>query len=226
MPLVTYKDLCIDALDVSAMEGFWARTLGLKSEILDEGDSVLRGAEPSKTVWINLVPEARTVKHRVHIDVNATSLEPLAGLEQRSKDEEFPWTIFADPEGGEFCVFVREKVGDYLLYEVCVDAADHASTSAWWADVMGGTHGQDKDHDFSWIEKMPGVPFDGFSFANVPEPKTVKNRIHWDVTLNEGVTVDDLVAAGATVLRTQDDEISWTIMADPEGNEFCVFARE
>ena len=35
---------------------------------------------------------------------------------------------------------------------------------------------------------------------------------------------DDLVAAGAVVLRAQDDEIRWTVMADPEGNEFCVFA--
>jgi glyoxalase superfamily protein len=54
----------------------------------------------------------------------------------------------------------------------------------------------------------------------VPEPKTVKNRIHLDVTTG---SVDDLVAAGATVLRAKDDEIGWAVLADPDGNEFCAF---
>lgn len=224
MALVTYKDLCIDAADVSAMEEFWARTLGLTSEVLADGDAVLKGDDPSKTVWINVVPEPLTVKQRVHIDVNAASLKSFSGLRQQSNDGEFPWTVFLDPEGGEFCVFVRDQVDDYLFYEVCVDAVDHQKITAWWADVMGGNLGHDKQ-GFSWIDTVPGVPFEGFSFATVPEPKTVKNRIHWDVTLNDGVTVSDLVAKGASILRAPDSEISWTIMADPEGNEFCVFDR-
>jgi len=66
-------------------------------------------------------------------------------------------------------------------------------------------------------------------FAPVPEPKTVKNRIHWDVYGD----VSELASAGATVLRAPDGDsstgaaggISWTVMADPEGNEFCVFER-
>jgi hypothetical protein len=53
-------------------------------------------------------------------------------------------------------------------------------------------------------------------FHAVPEPKTVKNRVHWDV-LGE---VADFEAAGATVL---DVRPRWTVMADIEGNEFCVF---
>ena len=57
-------------------------------------------------------------------------------------------------------------------------------------------------------------------FVPVPEPKTVKNRIHWDV---DTADVGQLVAAGATVLRERDDEIGWTVLADPEGNEFCAF---
>jgi hypothetical protein len=52
----------------------------------------------------------------------------------------------------------------------------------------------------------------------VPEPKTVKNRMHIDVV---GST-DELVDLGATVLRRQDGEITWDVLADPEGNEFCV----
>ncbi len=61
----------------------------------------------------------------------------------------------------------------------------------------------------------------------MPEGKTVKNRVHIDVTsatADVAATVAALVDLGATVLRPQDGEISWTVMADPEGNEFCVFA--
>ena len=56
-------------------------------------------------------------------------------------------------------------------------------------------------------------------FAPVPEPKTVKNRIHWDV---ETTDVQALLDRGATVLRGPDDDIDWHVLADPEGNEFCA----
>jgi hypothetical protein len=57
-------------------------------------------------------------------------------------------------------------------------------------------------------------------FVPVPEPKTVKNRIHIDVTTPD---VQLLVDAGARLLRAQDEEISWSVLADPDGNEFCAF---
>ncbi len=54
----------------------------------------------------------------------------------------------------------------------------------------------------------------------VPEPRTVKQRVHLDVSARDLAEVLDL---GATVLRPQGGDIRWTVMADPEGNEFCVF---
>jgi hypothetical protein len=74
MPLVTFKDLCIDANDVFAIEGFWARALHLDGELLaDDGSAVLRGTRQSQTVWINLVPEVKAAKNRVHLDLAAGS---------------------------------------------------------------------------------------------------------------------------------------------------------
>ncbi len=78
----------------------------------------------------------------------------------------------------------------------------------------------DDDRGYSYVDRVPGAPYDSLDFAPVPEPKTVKNRIHLDVTTAD---VDALVAAGATVLRAKDDQIGWTVMADPDGNEFCAF---
>jgi len=57
-------------------------------------------------------------------------------------------------------------------------------------------------------------------FNKVPEPKTVKNRIHWDVSVAD---LQPLLDAGATLLRAKDAEIDWHMLADPEGNEFCAF---
>jgi hypothetical protein len=57
----------------------------------------------------------------------------------------------------------------------------------------------------------------------VPEPKAVKNRVHWDLVCDD---VDALVAKGATLLRGPDDDIDWHVLADPEGNEFCVFPSD
>lgn len=73
-----------------------------------------------------------------------------------------------------------------------------------------------------WIEGAGGFPYAYWVFNPVPEPKFGKNRLHWDVTLADA-SVDNLVSLGATVIRVKDEEIGWTVKADPEGNEFCAF---
>ena len=224
MPLVTYQALCIDANDVSAVKDFWARALGYEIVEHDDGDAHLVGTDPGEEVWLNTVPEPRTVKQRVHLDVRAESMEPFAGFERITKEGEFPWTTLADPEGGEFCVFTYDEPPAKKLKDVVVDSADHLAISRWWGDVIGGelTHADD---GYSHLDDIPGSPLESIDFVPVPEPKTVKNRIHWDVRLLPGVTLDDLVVAGAKVL-TPAGEKPWTVMADPEGNEFCVFPTE
>ena len=51
-------------------------------------------------------------------------------------DETQPWTVLADPEGGELCAFVRdpESLADYRVYELVVDAADPVAIASWWAE--------------------------------------------------------------------------------------------
>ena len=56
----------------------------------------------------------------------------------------------------------------------------------------------------------------------VSEPKILKNRMHFDLIGDPAA----LLAAGATVVRARDHDIEWDVLADPEGNEFCVFAPE
>ena len=105
MSLVTWKDLVVDAADASATAAFWAERLGLRHGERDGGGAVLHGDDPGQTVWIDVVPEQKTVKNRVHLDVWDASLDPFADLERLSEPGEYSWTTYRDPEGNEFCVF-------------------------------------------------------------------------------------------------------------------------
>ncbi len=220
MALVRFKDLCIDAVDPARLGAFWAAALGLRGEAREDGDMVLRGERREHTVWINRVPEPKSVKHRVHLDVHGSSPDDLVALGARVLDDRsFRWVVMADPEGGEFCLFPRDEVPAYRLYELGVDCADHELVGRWWGEVLGARWSDDPA-GFSFIEDVPGLPFDGIAFCAVPEPKLVKNRVHLDIVADD---LHALLAAGATLLRPRDAEIGWDVLADPEGNEFCRF---
>jgi hypothetical protein len=215
MAPAAYKDLCLDAVDPLRLGTFWAAVLGLDLADAGEGDAVLRGPSPEHTVWINAVSEPKTVKHRMHLDVHARSVDELLALGATVVDEQPRWTVMADPEGGEFCAFVREEPPPYRLYEVGLDADDARKVGRWWADLLGGRY-VDEGKEFVYIADIPGAPFESLDVAPVPEPKSAKNRVHLDVVGD----VAEIVARGATVL---DEQPRWTVMADVEGNEFCVF---
>ena len=219
--MISFKDLCIDATNPEVQARFWAAALGLRAEPTG-GDFRLVGEAPERTLWVNKVPEPRSVKQRVHIDVHVAAVSDLIKLGAVIVDAAQPWTVLADPEGGELCAFVRDPdaLPDYRIYEVVVDAADPVTIASWWAERYNADACHDQDRGFSWIDEVSGMPWP-MVFQSVPEPKTVKNRIHWDVW---GETATFL-AAGATLLRGRDDEIGWDVLADPEGNEFCVFTR-
>ncbi len=221
MTLATFKDLCLDAVDATALGSFWSAALGLELHVQDNGDAFLIGPTRAYTIWINQVPEPKTVKHRVHLDVHGSSVEALEAIGASIVDDRsFQWISMADPEGGEFCLFVRDEPPPYRLHEVVIDCADHEASSRWWATAIGGRRHID-ERGFSHLDEIPNVPFDSLTFVPVEEPKRTKNRIHLDLVADR---TELLVDTGATVLRRRDDEIDWDVLADPEGNEFCVFS--
>jgi catechol 2,3-dioxygenase-like lactoylglutathione lyase family enzyme len=221
MTLVTWQDLCIDALDVDIQTRFWAAASGLEvAEVA--APARLSGATPRHTLWVNQVDRPHLVKNRVHLDLDCASVDELVALGASvlapSSETGFGWTVMADPESNEFCAFVRppDRLPDYRLHGIGIDCRDPEATARWWGAAFGvePTHeaGQDR-----WT--LTGVAADDrmtLDFAPVPEPRTVPNRVHWDVVGR----VDDLVAHGAVHLWEQP---GWTVLADPEGNEFCVF---
>jgi hypothetical protein len=224
MALATYKDLCVDVTDARVEGAFWASMLGWRLEPHDDGDAHLRDDDGRIQVWLNQVPEPKTVKNRVHLDVNAESVELAVEQGARVLYETERWTTLADPEGQELCVFVRAAPIARRPYELGWDTAEGGQAghdlAAWWAEVLGA-RAADHEHGFSYVDQIPGCPWESFDFDGVPEPKTVKNRVHIDVTTDD---LDALVAHGATVLRPKGDGgLRWTVLTDPDGNEFCAF---
>jgi hypothetical protein len=205
---------------------FWADVAGLEFRPDEESGNVV-GPTEGHGIALCRVPESKTVKHRVHLDVYAASVDDLvargAAVVLPAEESGFRWTVMADPEGGEFCAFPKDAsaMPGYRVHGLVVDAVDPKANAQWWADVLGGELGGDEEKGWWWLENVPSMPILTMDFVPVPEPKTVKNRIHWDVVS----TVGAMREKGATLLRARDDEISWDVMTDPEGNEFCVFER-
>jgi hypothetical protein len=224
MAIARFKELCLDTTgDGEDVGRFWASATGCgytrTGNPADPGDVV--GAEEGMGIAICRVPEAKTVKNRVHLDLHTDSVETLIGLGAvvlPGQHEEDHWTVMADPEGNELCAFVRDadRLPAYRAYELAVDAVDPVAIAGWWAEVFGVQVHADDDNPWLWLEDVPGFPMEAWVFGPVPEPKTVKNRLHWDLYGD----VADFEARGATRLW---DMPRWAVLADPEGNEFCVF---
>ncbi len=135
--VIEFQDLCLDVADVSTAAAFWGPTLGLRPDP-DRPECLVDGV-PEHTLWLNAVPEPKTVKHRVHLDVHVAAVADLIALGATVRGDSQPWTDMSDPEGGELCAFVRDPatLTDYRLYEVVVDSADPAMIATWWAEQFG-----------------------------------------------------------------------------------------
>jgi hypothetical protein len=107
--------------------------------------------------------------------------------------------------------------------QVIVDARDPAALGRWWADALGWVVVNDAADEFEirpWEDRLPGL-----LFVPVPEAKESKNRLHLDFRPNDqAAEVERLIALGARRVDIGQGVASWVVLADPEGNEFCVLS--
>jgi hypothetical protein len=235
-----FRDLCLDARDPHPLAAFWGAALHREVHVGSDDDPYLTGPGGRRDgglTWVDPVPEPRTGKTRVHLDLRLAAADPaplvqLGARVVRDPDGDVRWWVLADPEGNEFCAMPPAPPEWGLPpadrptpFELVVDCADPAAIGGWWAERFGVTLGAREGGPWRWLEGVAGFPLPFWVFNPVPEPKTVKNRMHWDVDLTTP-TPAALVGAGARVLREPDGEIRWWVLADPEGNEFCAFPPE
>ncbi|MFF9342090.1 MULTISPECIES: VOC family protein [unclassified Streptomyces] len=112
-----------------------------------------------------------------------------------------------------------------LVRHVTIDCADAYALARFWAEVLDGkVSDDDRPGDPEALVESEGA---GLLFIRVPEPKSVKNRVHLDLQPRDRTRdeeVERLLALGATLVgdHRNADGTGWATMADPEGNEFCV----
>jgi hypothetical protein len=221
MTLATYKDLCLDAADVGRVGGFWAAALGAELELRPDGVGLIRD-DVLRHLWIIPVPEPKVVKNRVHLDVRASSPQPLLDLGATQVGDQGEFQVLQDPGGNELCVFPGDGPAAARPFALCVDAAEPVELARWWAGVLGGELRPGPDGRLRWLYGAAGMDGLVMKFVPVEDARAVKNRCHWDVVAPD---VDALLDRGARVVRLPDGEIAWTVLSDIDGNVFCAFDR-
>jgi predicted enzyme related to lactoylglutathione lyase len=222
--MARFLELCLDTDHPdSRIAEFWAAVGGgraVPGAASHPADVV--GRTDQQGISVCLVPEPKTVKNRIHLDIYARSIDDLTALGAQvllpAEESGFSWTVMVDPEGNEFCAFLRDELPDYRVHGIVVDSADPEKLAGWWGGAFGAEVDDNAEHGGGWWTLLHATddPTLTIDFVPVPEPKTVKNRMHWDVV----GTVDEFLDRGASRLW---ERPRWVVLADPEGNEFCVF---
>jgi predicted enzyme related to lactoylglutathione lyase len=225
-----------DANDVRRLAEFWGAVLSWEFGAEDDGEIELVPADGTRFNLLFLpVPEPKTGKNRIHLDLTSTSLDNQRATVDRcvavgarpvdigqGPDEDH--VVLADPEGNEFCVvqpnnFVSD--GGFIGSITC-DASGPA-IGYFWAEALGWPLVWDQDEETA-IRHPDGTG--QFITWGPPLPAKRKNRLHLDIAPPPGTDqqaeVERLVALGARRIDIGQGDVSWVVMADPDDNEFCV----
>jgi hypothetical protein len=109
-----------------------------------------------------------------------------------------------------------------------IDCADPAAVARFWSEVLSRPVNPGGDGDDAAIDATAPESGPRLAFHKVPEPKTVKNRLHLDLRTNEfEAETERLMRLGATRIRdVEKSTVRWTTFADPEGNEFDLVTSQ
>ena len=228
--------IVVDALDHVAQARWWADALG--TTVAGEEDTVAwLFLDRGLAIEVVPVPEPKTIKNRLHLDLATYSQEEHTDLVQRllsigathidvGQPDGCDWVVLADPEGNELCVLEPRPDHRYdgPLAVICLDTADVARTATFWSQAIGLVARVRRRDVGGPPRSSGGGPY--LSLGGEHEPKVGKNRLHLDVAPppdgDRDTEVDRLLASGATRLDIGQGDVDWVVLADPVGNELCV----
>jgi predicted enzyme related to lactoylglutathione lyase len=230
--------LCFDAHDPLRLARFWAGLLGWDMpDDRDDGVALLPSDDTGFRLRFLPSQEQKVGQNQMHFDLTSTSLEDqretvakALGLGARHIDigqlPEEEHVVLADPEGNEFCVI--EPGNDFLAecgFIGALASDGSQDVSYFWSAALGWPLVWDQDQETA-IRSPHGGP--KITWGGPPlMPKTGENRLHYDLApspdsgqLSE---IDRLVSLGATRIDIGQGDVDWVVMADPDGNAFCVY---
>ncbi|MGN6682181.1 MAG: VOC family protein [Streptosporangiaceae bacterium] len=229
--------ICLDANDPSGLDRFWAGVL--RWEIAGgagEGAALLPGDDTGFGMRFMPAQQLKVGQNQMHFHLTSTSLDDqqqtvARALELGGRHIDFgqrpeeDHVVLADPEGNEFCIIEpgNKFLADCGFFgEVACDGSQEVGY--FWSRALGWPLVWDQDQETS-IRSPHGGP--KISWGGPPlMPKAGKDRLHFDLAPPAGgdqqAEVDRLVSLGATRIDIGQGEVSWVVMADPDGHEFCV----
>jgi predicted enzyme related to lactoylglutathione lyase len=229
--------LCFDAIDPARLAHFWAGVLGWEfSADPQDGVALLPSDDTGFGMRFLHTRQPKVGLNQMHFHLTSASLEDQRqtvarslGLGGRHLDvgqrPEEGHVVLADPEGNELCVI--EPGNSFLadcgfLGELACEGSQDAGY--FWSAALGWSLVWDQDQETS-IRSPHGGP--KISWGGPPlTPKTGKYRHHFDlapsVDGDQQAEVDRLISLGATRIDIGQGEVTWVVLADPDGHEFCV----
>jgi predicted enzyme related to lactoylglutathione lyase len=229
--------LSFDVNDPLRLARFWAGVLDWEMVDDPDGGYVLLPNDDTG-FQLDFFPsqEQKTGPNQMHFDLTSQSLEEQQQTVERAlglgaqhldigQGPDATHVVLADPEGNEFCVL---EPGNKFLAD-CGFLGALASDGSqevgyFWSKALGWPLVWDQDQETA-IRSPHGGP--KITWGGPPvAPKTGKNRLHFDLAPpadgDQQAEVDRLISLGATRIDIGQGDVSWVVMADPDGNEFCV----
>jgi predicted enzyme related to lactoylglutathione lyase len=229
--------VCFDANDPPGLARFWAGVLGWEiTDDPEEGVTIVPSDDTGYRIDFLPTQNQKSGQNQMHFDLTSTSPDDQQTTVARSLElgarhidigqrPEEGHVVLADPEGNEFCVI--EAGNNFLADTGFIGAINCDGTQEvgyFWSAALGWPLVWDQDEETAIQSPRGGskIAWGGPPVA----PKTRKNRLHLDISPpadgDQQAEVDRLVSLGATRIDIGQGDVSWVVMADPDGNEFCV----
>jgi catechol 2,3-dioxygenase-like lactoylglutathione lyase family enzyme len=228
--------LCIAANDPSRLALFWAGVLGRAAT--DEGRTLAPSEDGGFRIEFQPTLDKKAGPNQMHLDLTSTSLEDQQQTVERCLElgarhidigqrPEEGHVVLADPEGNEFCVI---EPGNTFLADCgligAINCDGSRETGYFWSQALAWPLVWDHDQETAIQSPCGGTKI---AWGGPPvAPKTGKNRLHLHLAPpvhgDQLAGVDRLLSLGATRIDIGQGDVDWAVMADPDGNEFCVLA--
>jgi predicted enzyme related to lactoylglutathione lyase/catechol 2,3-dioxygenase-like lactoylglutathione lyase family enzyme len=232
--------LVMDANDPPLLARFWAEALGWTVEEEPDGGPALAPTDATPFgILFEHLPERKSSQNNIHLDLTTTSIDDQNDIVTRvlqaggrhidiGQNPDDDHVVLADPEGNELCIIEpgnKFLAGCERLGAINCDGT--RQTGYFWSEVLGWPLVWDQDEETAI--RAPDGTGPLITWSGPPlMPKNGKNRLHLDIAPSPGGTQDEevqrLISLGATRIDVGQGEVDWVVMADPDGNEFCVLS--
>ena len=236
-PALRLIELCFDANEPRRLADFWAQALRWDVEVESDDEVYLIPTDGTRfEIGFFRVPEAKSGKNPIHLDLTTTSLDDQADTVQQlielgarhvdvGQGPDEPHVVLGDPEGNELCIIEPDNgflAGCGRLGSITCDGS--RAVGCFWSEALSWPLVWDQDGETAIRHPDGTGPF--ITWGPPVPVKTSKNRLHLDIAPPIGgdqqAEVERLIGLGATRVDIGQGDVDWVVMADPDGNELCI----